>query len=128
MPARSPAPRPAKQAGPSPYRARTVALDGRLSIKVGGHLFFRPEDGDSLYNVEGGIFRYNLGKGTWRTVVGPGSFFAGAELDITVAYTIDRHSALHAGYGRFFPGQLMRDTGSPSPDLDWLYVEAVFTF
>lgn len=53
--------------------------------------------------------------------------YAGAELDLWVAWKPWQPVSLLAGYSRFFPGQYLRDTGPASP-ADFVYVQAGVAF
>ncbi len=90
----------------------------KLSASVAGHLFWRADTDDALYNVGGGVLRAG-GLGGSREV--------GQEIDIVLKYNLSRHVTLEAGYSHFFPGDFIQESG-PSKDIDWVYLQMQYTF
>lgn len=90
----------------------------RLTVAATGHFFWRAETTDALYNAGGGVVRAgNLGA----------SREVGQEIDVTFKYGFSRHLAGEIGYGHFFAGDFIDESGANS-DMDFLYVQMQFTF
>ncbi|MHC4413788.1 MAG: alginate export family protein [Planctomycetota bacterium] len=90
----------------------------RLVVGVAGHLFWRADDADALYNAGGGVVR---GGGS------SSSDEIGSELDITVKYQFDRHLTGLLGYSHFFAGDFIDESGA-NDDMDFVYVQLEYTF
>ncbi len=90
----------------------------KFTIRLDGHYFWRPERADALYHAGGGVVRSGTG-GTSRDV--------GAEIDLLLKFPLTRHIVGTLGYSHFFPGDFIRQSGS-AKDIDFVYVEAQFTF
>jgi hypothetical protein len=90
----------------------------KLSFSVEGHLFWRAEDDDALYNAGGGVVR---AAGT------SGENEVGSEIDLLAKYQFNRHLLGMLGYSHFFAGPFIEDTG-PSEDIDFVYVSMQYTF
>ena len=52
---------------------------------------------------------------------------AGAEIDLTATWNVNKHLQIEGGYSHFFAGDYLGDTG-PSDDADFGYVQAKLTF
>ncbi len=89
-----------------------------LTLRLAGHLFWRAETDDALYDVGGAVLRAG-GLG--------GSSEIGQEINFTAIYQFDRHLALEFGYGHFFAGDFLDESGT-GDDADFLYVQAQYTF
>lgn len=92
-------------------------VDG-LTLKINGHLFWRASTDDALYNAGGGVVR--AGNLSNESEVGQ-------EIDLVATYRLDRHLVLEAGYSHFFAGDFIEDSG-PGEDIDWVYLQATYTF
>jgi hypothetical protein len=90
----------------------------KLAVVLTGHLFWRPEAADALYNAGGNVVRPGA-VGTSREV--------GQEIDLAAWYQFDRHWSALVGYSHFFAGQFIGETG-PSNDINFVYVEVTYTF
>ncbi len=91
---------------------------GPLTVRLAGHLFWRAETTDALYNAGGAVVRGGaLG----------GDREVGQEIDVTVAWRFDRHWVAEAGYSHFFTGDFIAESG-PSSDADFVYVQMQYTF
>lgn len=90
----------------------------KLTLKLEGHLFWRADTSDAMYNAGGGVVR--PGGGSDESEIGQ-------EIDLTVIYALDRHLTLEAGYSHFFSGAFIEDTG-PDDDMDWVYAMATYRF
>lgn len=82
------------------------------------HNFWRASLGDALYNPGGSVVRAPL-SGADRRI--------GSEIDMTIAYAIDRHWIVSAGYSHFFAGPFIRQTGS-GDNISFLYFMVQTTF
>jgi hypothetical protein len=90
----------------------------KLTIRIDGHLFYRAERGDALYDAGGGVVRAgNLGDA--REV--------GQEIDLTARYDLDRHTSFLFGYSHFFAGRFIEQSGA-SDDIDFFYASVEYRF
>jgi len=88
------------------------------AVQVQGHLFRRAERADALYNAGGGVVRPGA----------PGtSLDVGQEIDVVLTQRFGRHVTTEIGYGHFFPGTFIEQTGSHQ-GMDFLYVELALVF
>lgn len=90
----------------------------RATVGLTGHLFWRAEDTDALYNAGGGVVRAG-GLGIDDEV--------GAELDLTIKYKFDSHLTGLFGYSHFFAGDFIEESGA-SDDIDFVYAQLQYTF
>ena len=90
----------------------------RASVGLTGHLLWRAEDTDALYNAGGGVVRAG-GLGEDNEV--------GAELDLTLKYKFDSHLTGLFGYSHFFAGDFIEESGT-SDDIDFVYAQLQYTF
>jgi hypothetical protein len=96
----------------------TIKPSPKWLVRVDYHAFWRASDEDAVYNAAGGVLRADSGSD---------ELFVGTELDVQVRWTIDRHWELEAGWGHFFPGGFIDDTGAHD-DVDFVYGSVTFTF
>jgi hypothetical protein len=96
----------------------TVKPTQQLTLEVQGHLFWRADTSDALYNAGGAAYRAG-GSGTSREV--------GAEIDLLAKYALNSHVDLLMGYSHFFAGAFIEQTG-PSDDIDFVYASVEFRF
>lgn len=89
-----------------------------MTLGLTGHLLWRAEDTDALYNAGGGVVRPG-GLGVDDEV--------GAELDLTIKYKFDRHLTGFFGYSHFFAGDFIQESGA-SEDIDFVYVQLQYVF
>ena len=89
-----------------------------MTLGLTGHLLWRAEDTDALYNAGGGVVRAG-GLGVDDEV--------GAELDLTIKYKFDRHLTGFFGYSHFFAGDFIEESGA-SEDIDFVYVQLQYVF
>jgi hypothetical protein len=75
----------------------------QLKLWTSWHYFCLASANDALYNAAGAALRFNSA-GTAGTTVGN-------ELDVTASYQLGRHTTIIAGYGVFFPGDFIQNTG-----------------
>ncbi len=88
------------------------------TVQVQGHLFRRAERADALYNAGGSVVRPGA----------PGtSLDVGQEIDVVLIQRFGRHVTTEIGYGHFFPGTFIEQTGSHR-GMDFLYVELALEF
>lgn len=90
----------------------------KLSLALQLHAFRADSTDDAIYNAGGGVVRAG---GTYR------SRDIGTEVDFVAAWNVARHVVLEAGYGHFFTGTAIRQSG-PSTDTDFFYLSTTFTF
>ena len=90
----------------------------KVTVKLDGHLFWRAEEADAVYNAGGGVL---------RAAGGSTSDEVGQEIDLTVVYKASHHLTLQGGYSYFFSGDFIEDTGS-SEDITFIYAQAKYTF
>jgi len=105
------------------YDARTsvtIQPIDRLTADVAYHALWLAEPEDALYNAGGGVTRR-------AAVGGRSSRELGHELDLTVSYALDVHSAVLLGWSHFWGDNFLEATGR-SEDADLLYLQYVFKF
>jgi len=89
-----------------------------VSLDLAGHSFWVDSTNDAIYSAGAAVVR-------------PGGSFdsswIGYELDLVGNWRIDRHFAVNAGYGHFFAGDAIEESG-PSDDIDFLYAQLGFGF
>ena len=90
----------------------------RMKVQLVGHLFWRADDSDALYNAGGAVVRPGGASGASEV---------GSELDLLVKYQFDRHLEAYFGYSHFFAGEFIKDTEGDS-DIDFLYLILQYTF
>jgi len=91
----------------------------RLKLFADWHLFRLDSSTDAWYYVNGQAQRQDL--------TGRSGSIVGQELDFMLNYKVTDRWQMMAGYSHFFPGQFVRNTG-PSPDADWLFLQATYSF
>jgi len=102
----------------SPSAGLSVSPIRGLLLSLQQYFFWRDSDRDALYNKSGGVLR----RGDTTT-----ARYVGAETDLLVTYSFDRHILLYGGYSHFFPGDFIEKTG-PSKDSDFFYTAIQYTF
>jgi hypothetical protein len=71
---------------------------------------------------------YNAGMNAMRTAGGSASRELGHEIDVTLAFSVlEGHASIVVGYGHFFTGEYLSDTGSDS-DADFLFVQPTIQY
>lgn len=90
----------------------------KLIVSLDGHLFWRANDSDALYNAGGGIVRPGAG-GTADEI--------GQEIDLVVTYLVGPHLSIEGGYAHFFAGDFIEQSG-PGEDMDWFYLQTAYRF
>lgn len=96
----------------------TLNPTDKLLVKLVGHLFWRAETSDALYNAAGGVVRAGALDNS-REV--------GQELDLLLRYQFDRHFSGEFGYNHFFPGDFLQQSG-PAGHIDFVYLMLQYTF
>ena len=95
----------------------------KLAVRLAYHAFFlAEEDDDAWYNASTGKLRQAGGQNV--------DSYVGSEVDVTLKYPLSvwgTKIALEWGYGHFFTGAYVRDTGS-STEPDFMYMQTKFTF
>jgi hypothetical protein len=91
----------------------------KVKAAVAYHMFWLTENEDALYNAGGAAVR--------RDPFGASGTEVGHEVDLTVAWKLDRHSNLLFGYSHFWDSDLIRQTGM-SENADLFYVQYGFKF
>ncbi len=89
----------------------------KCSLTLGVHSFSAESTHDAIYNAGGGVVRAG---GTYR------SSAIGTETDVTGNWQVARHLVLAAGYGHFFAGEAIRQSG-PASGIDFLYLGTTLT-
>lgn len=90
----------------------------KVIVNLGWHLFRADSTADAIYNAGGGVVRPG---GSYR------SASIGHEFNLTARWNAGRHVVFDAGYGRFFAGRAIEQSG-PARDIDFWYVETTCTF
>jgi hypothetical protein len=91
----------------------------KVKAAVAYHNFWLNANEDALYNPGGGAVR--------RDSTGHSGTEVGHEIDITVAWTINRHQKVLLGWSHFWDSDFIVRTG-PSEDADLFYVQYAFKF
>jgi hypothetical protein len=94
-------------------------VDKVVRTAVAYHTFWLSENEDFLYDAAGVPGR--------RDPTGGSGTEVGHELDLTISWKIDVHSALLLGYSHFWDSDFIISTG-PSEDADLFYVQYLFRF
>jgi hypothetical protein len=97
----------------------TVTPYKDLKVWASYHYFCLADSNDALYNAGGAALRYNS--------AGAAGSHVGSELDITATYQLSRHVSLLLGYGIFFPGEFIENTGA-SDEAHMVYGSVEFKF
>ena len=63
-----------------------------------------------------------------RTPAGGSGRTIGSEIDLIVRWKLSPHWDLMAGWGHFFPGPYVENTGGNDDDTDWVFGQVTFTF
>jgi hypothetical protein len=87
-----------------------------VSAELVFHQFWLDDPGSGLFAADGS-----------QTRTGGSRHRVGAELDLVGKWQIDPHTALFAGYGHFFPGPYVDETG-PDSATDFVYLALQYTF
>ncbi len=80
--------------------------------------FWRESTQDAIYSSAGTVQRQSGGSNA-RSI--------GGEVDLQVNWQIDRYLGMYAGYGHFFHGPFISQTGA-SDDIDFAYTAVTLTF
>jgi hypothetical protein len=109
---------PRLMASVKPMKALTVSLDW--------HWFFLVDDRDTFY-PQAGAGRTTLGYGRNSQF----NKYVGSEINLDATYTINKWSAVRAGYGHFFTGSYVESSKAAvggAKDADWFYTQITFNF
>lgn len=90
-----------------------------LRVWASWHTFCLASNQDALYNAGGQTVRFSN--------AGNAGSYIGNELDITATYQLGRHTTLLGGYGVFFPGDFIQNTGR-SETVQMVYTSVEFKF
>lgn len=99
----------------------SVGVEGKPAAKwrssIVAHWFERAENNDGVFDAGGA-----------QVIAGDASAAGeiGQELDVNVSWLVDAHVTLAAGYGHFFAGDVVSDSGGD--DIDSAYVSGQYTF
>jgi hypothetical protein len=88
-----------------------------LTLRADFHEFWRASEDDALYSAAGSVL---------RPAGGSRERYVGAELDLVAKWAIDRRWEAEAGWGHFFPGAFLEETG-PSEPVDFFYASLTLT-
>jgi len=95
------------------------ALPEKVKTAVAYHVFWLNANEDALYDAGGGAVR--------RDPFGDSGTEVGHELDLTVAWNMDKHSKVLFGYSHFWDSDFIQHTGM-SENADLFYVQYGFKF
>ena len=90
----------------------------KVQLNIDHHIFWRASNTDAAYNPGGGVIRAG-NSGIKKQI--------GSELDITLKYKFNLHLAAQLGWGHFFAGDFIKESG-PHEDIDFAYTQLQFTF
>jgi len=88
------------------------------TVTLDGHWFRLDDTGDGLYDAQGGVVRPG-GLSTSSDV--------GQEIDVTAAYRLNVHTTIEGGFGYFFAGEFLDESGG-GKDMQWVYLQGVYRF
>ncbi len=91
----------------------------KVKTRMAYHTFWLNAKRDAIYNAGGGAGRRDIFGNSGREI--------GHELDLTVAYKIDKHQSMLFGYSHFWDSDVIIKTG-PSEDADFFYVQYQMKF
>lgn len=94
-------------------------VEKKVKAAAAFHTFWLSDRADALYNAGGGATRRDLTGNSGREV--------GHELDLTLLWKLDVHSAMLLGYSHFWDSDLIQHTGR-SENADLIYVQYAFKF
>lgn len=89
----------------------------KLLVKLTGHVFWRADAADAVYNAGGGVLRAPTSL----------SKEVGSEIDLLMKYPLCPHLTGTFGYSHFFADNFLQNTGS-SADVDFVYLILQYTF
>lgn len=90
----------------------------KLVASLEGHLFWRADTRDALYNANGNVVRAGSAGSSSEI---------GSEIDLLFKYQFDRHLMGLLGYSHFFAGDFISESG-PSKDINFAYLALQYTF
>jgi len=91
----------------------------KVKTRMAYHAFWLNARRDAVYNAGGGAGR--------RDIFGKSGQEIGHELDLTVAFKMDKHQSMLFGYSHFWDSTVIEQTG-PSQDADLFYVQYQMKF
>lgn len=108
-------------------RANIISPNVNLSFKptkdvtarIAWHHFWLHSELDALYNAGSVPIRRNVSGSSGKDV--------GDELDVTITWQVDVHSAFLIGWSHFWPSNFINSSGA-SRDADFLYLQYQFRF
>jgi hypothetical protein len=89
-----------------------------LTLRGDFHEFWRATEEDAVYTAGGAVL---------RTASGSDEFHVGAEVDLTVKWSPNRHWDAEIGWAHVFPGAFIEATGAAG-EIDFLWTSLCFTF
>lgn len=90
-----------------------------VTVKLSWFHFWLDSELDALYNAGGNPIR--------RNVTGSSGNDVGDELDLTINWQVDTHSAVLFGWSHFWPNNFIETSGR-SQDADYIYLQYAFKF
>ena len=97
----------------------TITPRRRLTGFVEFHHFALDRPTDAWYTTSLRPYR--------RDPAGQSGSALGEELDVRVVWNVSTHLELMAGFGHFFPGQFVSNTG-PASSANWSFAQAVYSW
>lgn len=101
------------------YQELTFKPIDKLSVIVQGHLFWRAQEADHLYNAGMGVYRADSAANQEKHV--------GSEIDLWLRYQFDTHLQLQFGYSHLFAGDFINSSGT-GQGTDFIFGAMQFTF
>ena len=96
----------------------TVKPLKKLTVRLTGHLFWRADTDDALYDAGGAVVRAGA-LGNDREI--------GSEIDLVLKYAFDRHLSTQLGYSYFFAGDFINQSGADD-DIGFFHMTVQFKF
>jgi hypothetical protein len=97
----------------------SIKPTAKTAASLDCHWFYIDEAKDAWYYCDGRSQR--------RDPTGQAGRAIGREIDLIISHKHSDHVEFQAGYAHFFPGGFLKKTG-PSPDADWLFFQALYSF
>lgn len=91
----------------------------RFTFKAQGHVFWRADTDDAVYNPGGKVV---------VDAADSGSSYTGSEIDLKLAYDIDLHTNIEVGYSYFFSGDAIEDGIEGHDDVQLIYLQVTFIY
>ena len=104
------------------YRAGRITPLKNLTLELSFYSYWLADTNDAWYRSNGLTPVRPLNAAARAT-----DSHAGSEIDLVATWNVNKHLQFQGGYGHFFAGQYLRDTGA-ADDANLVYLQAKVTF